>query len=95
MPVFNPFQSVTGRNSASLFEIRLVHARSFRGEQRINRSYRLESDVIVLRGAENEASSQILRGVLVLCLAQPLKVEDVHLRLTGQCKVGYVCSQPS
>jgi hypothetical protein len=36
MPVFNPFQSVTGRNSASLFEIRLVHAGSFRNEQRIN-----------------------------------------------------------
>ncbi|KFY16717.1 hypothetical protein V492_01141 [Pseudogymnoascus sp. VKM F-4246] len=71
MPVFNPFQSVTGRNSASLFEIRL------------------ESDVVVLRGPESEASSQILRGVLVLCLAQPLKVEDVHLRLTGQCRVGW------
>ncbi|KFY84612.1 hypothetical protein V500_09147 [Pseudogymnoascus sp. VKM F-4518 (FW-2643)] len=71
MPVFNPFQSVTGRNSASLFEIRL------------------ESDVIVLRGPESEASSQILRGVLVLCLAMPLKVEDVHLRLTGQCRVGW------
>lgn len=51
---------------------------------------RLESDVIVLRGPESEASSQILRGVLVLCLAMPLKVEDVHLRLTGQCRVGYV-----
>jgi hypothetical protein len=56
---------------------------------------RLESDVIVLRGPESEASSQILRGVLVLCLAQPLKVEDVHLRLTGQCRVGYVSQQPS
>jgi hypothetical protein len=30
MPVFNPFQSVTGRNSASLFEIRSVHAAFFR-----------------------------------------------------------------
>ena len=52
--------------------------------------YRLENDLVVLRGAENEASSQILRGVVVLCLPSALKVEDVHLRMTGQSKVGYV-----
>lgn len=67
-----------------------MRAGSFRDEQRTDRNCRLESDVIVLRGPESEASSQILRGVLVLCLAMPLKVEDVHLRLTGQCRVGYV-----
>lgn len=51
---------------------------------------RLESDVIVLRGGENEASSQMLRGVVVLCLPSSLKVDDVHLRMTGQSKIGYV-----
>jgi arrestin-related trafficking adapter 4/5/7 len=43
---------------------------------------------MVLRGAESEASSQLLKGVVVLCLPSALKVEDVHLRMTGQLKVG-------
>jgi arrestin-related trafficking adapter 4/5/7 len=42
----------------------------------------------VLRGGESEASSQMLKGVVVLCLPSALKVEDVHLRMTGQLKVG-------
>jgi hypothetical protein len=49
---------------------------------------RLESDVVVLRGPEAEASSQLLRGVVVLCLPSSLRVDDVHLRLTGQAKIG-------
>jgi len=49
---------------------------------------RLENEIIVLRGAETEASSQLLKGVVVLCLPAALKVEDVHLKLSGQLKVG-------
>lgn len=71
MPSFNPFGNVTGRTSATLFEIRL------------------DNDIIVLRGGESEASSQILKGVVVLCLPSALKLEDVHLRMTGQLKVGW------
>ena len=52
----------------------------------------LDNDVIVLRGSESEASSQMLKGVVVLCLPAALKVEDVHLRMTGQLKVGSVFS---
>ena len=52
----------------------------------------LDNDVIVLRGGESEASSQMLKGVVVLCLPAALKVEDVHLRMTGQLKVGSVFS---
>jgi arrestin-related trafficking adapter 4/5/7 len=48
----------------------------------------LENEVIVLRGGENEASSQMLKGVVVLCLPAALKIEDVHLRMTGSLKVG-------
>lgn len=48
----------------------------------------LDNDIIVLRGGDSEASSQILKGVVVLCLPSALKVEDVHLRMTGQLKVG-------
>ncbi|KAI8958731.1 hypothetical protein F5Y11DRAFT_359762 [Daldinia sp. FL1419] len=51
---------------------------------------RLENDFIVFRGNEHEASGQLLKGVLVLCLREPLKVEDVHLRLMGSCRVAWV-----
>lgn len=74
MPSFgfaSPFGGVTGRTSATLFEIRL------------------DTDIIILRGGENEAASQILKGVVVLCLPSSLKCEDVHLRMTGQLKVGW------
>ncbi|KAF7891897.1 hypothetical protein EAF00_008199 [Botryotinia globosa] len=50
---------------------------------------RLDEEIIVLRGGENEASSQLLKGTVVLCLPAALKVEDVHLRMTGQLKVGW------
>jgi hypothetical protein len=55
---------------------------------------RLDTDVIVLRGVESEASSQLLKGVVVLCLPSALKVEDVHLRMTGHLRVGYVPHLP-
>lgn len=48
----------------------------------------LDSEVIVLRGVENEAASQLLKGVVVLCLPSALKVEDVHLRMTGHLRIG-------
>ncbi|KAH8684612.1 arrestin domain-containing protein [Tricladium varicosporioides] len=50
---------------------------------------RLDNDVLILRGGESEASSQMLKGVVVLCLPQALKVEDVHLRMTGTLKIGW------
>jgi len=86
MPGFNVFGGVTGRNSATLFEIRFVVllCRLWR----LLIASRLDNEIIVLRGAENEASSQMLKGVVVLCLPSALKVEDVHLRMTGQLKVG-------
>ncbi|ORY61239.1 or S-antigen, C-terminal domain-containing protein [Pseudomassariella vexata] len=51
---------------------------------------RLENDFIVLRGNEFEASGQMLKGVVVLCLRESLRVEDVHLRLTGSCRLAWV-----
>jgi len=71
MPSFNVFGGVTGRSSATLFEIRL------------------DNEIIVLRGSENESSSQLLKGVVVLCLPSALKVEDVHLKMVGQLSVGW------
>ncbi|KAK8098584.1 arrestin [Apiospora kogelbergensis] len=51
---------------------------------------RLESDFIVFRGSTDEASGQLLKGVVVLCLREPLRVEDVHLRLTGSCRIAWM-----
>ncbi|KAI0133562.1 arrestin domain-containing protein [Xylariales sp. AK1849] len=51
---------------------------------------RLENDFIVFRGNEHEASGQLLKGVVVLCLREPVRVEDVHLRLMGNCRVAWV-----
>ncbi|KAL2126539.1 hypothetical protein VTI74DRAFT_714 [Chaetomium olivicolor] len=44
---------------------------------------RLENDFIVFRGNDHEASGQILKGTVVLCLSSPLKIEDIHLKLIG------------
>ncbi|KAK0629140.1 hypothetical protein B0T17DRAFT_505729 [Bombardia bombarda] len=50
---------------------------------------RLENDFIVFRGTEHESSGQLLKGTVVLCLPAPMRVEDVHLRLTGTLHMGY------
>jgi hypothetical protein len=53
---------------------------------------RLENDFIVFRGNEHEASGQLLKGTLVLCLASSLKLEDIHLKLIGTAHYAYVAS---
>ncbi len=37
----------------------------------------------MFRGNEHEASGQLLKGTLAICVPSPIKVEDIHLRLTG------------
>ena len=44
---------------------------------------RLENDFIVFRGNDLEASSQLLKGVVVVCVPGPTRIEDIHLRLNG------------
>lgn len=46
-------------------------------------SARLENDFLVFRGNEHEASGQLLKGVLTICVPSPIKIEDIHMRLTG------------
>jgi arrestin-related trafficking adapter 4/5/7 len=70
------------RNMSSLFVGRLLTAVIL---------FRLDNDFIVFRGNEHESSGQLLKGTLVLCLPAALKVEDIHLRLTGILQLGYVC----
>ncbi|KAK5995130.1 putative HECT-type ubiquitin ligase-interacting protein creD [Cladobotryum mycophilum] len=48
---------------------------------------RLDDDFIVFRGGEQESSGQLLKGVVVLCLSTPLRIEDVHLRLVGTLRL--------
>jgi hypothetical protein len=51
---------------------------------------RLENDFIVFRGNDHEASGQLLKGTVVLCLSSPLKLEDIHLKLIGTAHYTYV-----
>ncbi|KAL9099841.1 MAG: hypothetical protein Q9163_004717 [Psora crenata] len=50
---------------------------------------RLDESNIVLRGSENEASSALLKGTLVLCLSESLRVQGIRLRFTGEKRVGW------
>lgn len=51
---------------------------------------RLDDDFIVFRGSDHEASGQLVKGVVVLCLKESFKVEDIHLRLTGHCRIAWL-----
>lgn len=55
-----------------------------------DRISRLERDVIVFRGGEDEATDQILKGAVVLCLKSPLKVETIQLCFGGTLRQSYV-----
>ncbi|KAK3905237.1 hypothetical protein C8A05DRAFT_12925 [Staphylotrichum tortipilum] len=50
---------------------------------------RLENDFIVFRGNDHEASGQLLKGTVVLCLSSALRIEDIHLKLTGTAHYGW------
>ncbi|KAL9128525.1 MAG: hypothetical protein Q9217_002821 [Psora testacea] len=50
---------------------------------------RLDESNLVLRGSEDEASSVLLKGTLVLCLSEPLRVQGIRLRFTGEKRVGW------
>ncbi|KAI0408352.1 arrestin [Xylaria palmicola] len=51
---------------------------------------RLDNEFVVFRGNGHEASGQLLKGHVVLCLRESLKVEDIHLRLTGLCRITWL-----
>lgn len=50
---------------------------------------RLENDFIVFRGSEHESAGQLLKGTVVLCLSNALKLDEVHLRLTGTLRLSF------
>lgn len=49
---------------------------------------RLEASNLILRGTPDEASSVVLKGTLVLCLSEPLKIQGIKLRFTGEKRLG-------
>ncbi|SPO04873.1 related to ROD1 - O-dinitrobenzene,calcium and zinc resistance protein [Cephalotrichum gorgonifer] len=50
---------------------------------------RLENDFIVLRGSGDESAGQLLKGYVVLCLSSALKLDELHLRLTGTLRLSF------
>ncbi|KAL8834599.1 MAG: hypothetical protein Q9170_003675 [Blastenia crenularia] len=48
-----------------------------------------DQSTLVLRGNEDEASSVLLKGSLVLCLSEALRVQSIRLRFTGEKRVGW------
>ena len=56
------------------------------------KSPRLEESNLILRGTEDEASSIVLKGTLVLCLSEPMRIQGIRLRFTGERKLGSVQS---
>lgn len=94
----------SGRSAVTLFEVRYVPAgpRSpthpgprgaiiYTRDLKANRfGNRLENDFIVFRGSEHESAGQLLKGYVVLCLSSALKLDELHLRLTGTLRLSYV-----
>ncbi|KAI9673003.1 MAG: hypothetical protein M1817_003167 [Caeruleum heppii] len=50
---------------------------------------RLDSDILVFHGDDIEATGQLLRGTLVLCLSEPLNVKAIKLRFFGFCRIAW------
>ncbi|MBE3044416.1 hypothetical protein IMZ48_17980 [Candidatus Bathyarchaeota archaeon] len=48
---------------------------------------RLDNDFLVFRGNQHESAGQTLKGHVVLCLSSALKIEEIHLRLTGTLRL--------
>ena len=49
---------------------------------------RLNQSNLILRGTEHEASSVVLKGTLVFCLSEPIRIHNIRLRFTGQRRLG-------
>lgn len=47
----------------------------------------MENDFLVFRGNQHESAGQLLKGYVVLCLSHPLKLDELHLRLTGTLRL--------
>jgi len=76
-------------SSVKYFEIRYAVTGGWTHEAYADyKIVRLDDSIIILRGTEDEASSALLKGTLVLCLSEPLRINGIRLRFTGQKKLG-------
>ncbi len=55
-----------------------------------DRRYRLDENPLVLRGAPYSASGVLLRGTVVLCLSEPLRIQGLRLRFIGERRLELV-----
>ena len=49
---------------------------------------RLDQSNLILRGSPEEAIGVVLKGRLVLCLSEPLRIQGIRLRFTGERRLG-------
>ena len=80
--------SARDANAITYFEIRCVTTAT-RSELTTDLMPRPDESNLVFRGAKEEASSVLLKGTLVLCLSEPLRIQGLRLRLTGEKRLGY------
>ncbi|KAL8872247.1 MAG: hypothetical protein Q9174_002094 [Haloplaca sp. 1 TL-2023] len=60
------------------------------GETKASEAHRsLDQNPLVLWGGRDEAPGALLKGTLVLCLADSLKVQSLRLRFTGEKRVSW------
>ncbi|MCJ1478370.1 hypothetical protein MMC13_007050 [Lambiella insularis] len=50
---------------------------------------RLDETNLILRGSEDESTSALVKGTLVLCLTEPLKVQGIIMRLSCESRIGF------
>jgi arrestin-related trafficking adapter 4/5/7 len=48
---------------------------------------RLDNNVAILRGSEEDAPGQLIKGTVVLCLSEPLSVKNIGLEFKGESRV--------
>jgi len=81
----------SSRSVIALFDIRFVELRDIKfGSSATNLRCRLENDFLVYRGGDQESAGQYLKGSVIVCANGPIKIEDVHLRLTALQRLAYV-----
>lgn len=89
-PSFFGSSSRETSNSVKYFEIRWLHilAKLPRPLLTLISRYGLNESNLILRGSEYEASSVVLKGTLVLCLSDPIRIQGIRLRFTGERRLG-------
>ncbi|MCJ1316314.1 hypothetical protein MMC15_001635 [Xylographa vitiligo] len=50
---------------------------------------RLNETNIIFRGSEHESASALVKGTLVLCLTEPLKIQGISMRLSCESKIQF------